>query len=47
MRKAIFILMIFVSIALGTYLGICYPPEVLGQKVTEAKEVVADALPLL
>jgi LPXTG-site transpeptidase (sortase) family protein len=43
MRKAIFILMIFVSIALGTYLGICYPPDVLSQKAEEVKEAVADS----
>ena len=46
MRKVLFIFMIFVSIALGAYLGICYPPGVLCQKVTEAKEAVADAIPL-
>ena len=42
MRKVIFIFMIFLCIVLGTYLGICYPPEVLSQKVTEVKEAVAD-----
>lgn len=44
MKKAIFIFMIFLCIALGTYLGICYPPDVLGQKVTEVKEAVADVV---
>lgn len=43
MRKAIFIFMIFLCIVLGTYLGICYPPDVLSQKAKEAKEAVADS----
>ena len=43
MRKAIFIFMIFLSIALGTYLGICYPPEVLSGKIAETKEALADS----
>ena len=43
MKKAIFIFMIFLCIALGTYFGICYPPGVLSQKVVEAKETVAEA----
>ncbi len=33
--------MIFLCIVLGTYLGICYPPDVLSQKAEEVKEAVA------
>ena len=43
MRKAIFIFMTFLCIALGTYLGICYPPEVLSGKIAETKEALADS----
>lgn len=35
--------MIFLCIVLGTYLGICYPPDVLKQKAEEVKETVADS----
>lgn len=36
--------MIFVGIALGTYLGICYPPEVLSHGVTAAKEAMTETV---
>jgi len=43
MRKVVFIFLIFLCIVLGTYLGICYPPEVLSGKIAETKEALADS----
>lgn len=42
MRKTVFILVIFAGIALGAYLGICYPPEVLLNGVTATKEAMSE-----